>query len=495
MAPTHFSRMINMLAIVCLGLISKVEAQGSQMGVEFLVQFPYMPEGQPITMMNKFNVYVTDPMWRNPVFERVALDRLQVTTYVVQRKYLTSISGPITSIVAKGKFNFGMTVFMPVSFHSTASFLAIPTSGWGAEYYVLVPKLKWKRDVINNWQTSFSRLETGTHYISSANRKLMSGSCKTVITRAPKGAYMFELETNQISSLQTNQIRSLGTNQISSLQTNQISSLQTNQISSLQTNQIRSLGTNQISSLQTNQIRSLGTNQISSLQTNQISSLQTNQISSLQTNQISSLQTNQIRSLGTNQIRSLEYEIRPLIEEDFTWKDTLTECTHQNAPLAFSFNRRLCEATLVNAGDGPDVKEEIANGQLYRQEDAPTLSWSYGILFVLFRQNRLVQIVILLHATVSNAVAQEKSFDSALSLAESTVCVNTLTVLYAVTIVTLLIFLLVIISLHFYNKAKLMEIQKKHFEEKNKEQAIEIAANKILFYLEWKKSLVPAPNG
>ncbi|XP_059141315.1 uncharacterized protein LOC131929207 [Physella acuta] len=146
MAPTHFSRMINILALVCLGLISKVEGQASQMGIEFQVQFPYMPEGQPILMMystmtNKFDVYVTAPIWQNPFFEKVALNRLQVTTYVVQRKYLTSRSGTTTSIVAKGKFQFGMTVFMPVSFHSAASFLAIPTSGWGAEYFILIPKI------------------------------------------------------------------------------------------------------------------------------------------------------------------------------------------------------------------------------------------------------------------------------------------------------------------------------------------------------------------
>ncbi|XP_059162786.1 uncharacterized protein LOC131946152 [Physella acuta] len=421
MAPTHFSRMINILALVCLGLISKVEAQ---MGVEFQVQFPYMPEGQQIlmmysTMMNKFDVYVTAPMWQNPVFEKVALNRLQVTTYVVQRKYITSRSGTTTSIVAKGKFQFGMTVFMPVSFHSAASFLAIPTSGWGAEYFILIPNFNWKRDVINRWQTSFSRLETGTRYISSANRSLIK--------------------------------------------------------------------------------------------------------------------------LETRQIERLEEEIRPLIEEDFTWKDAFAQYTLQNVLLAFSrglsFNRRLSEAALVDARDGPDVdgennRDEIVqvhkysdkpNGlfnrhmyynlpeteyqraSIYRNlpteslppipEESTNLSWEYGLLMVLFSQNKIIQIVILLHATVSNAVAQEKSFDSALSLAESTVCVNTLTVLYAVTIITLLIFLLVIISLHFYNKAKLMEIQKKHFEEKNKEQAIEIAANKILFYLEWKKSLVPAPNG
>ncbi|XP_059164506.1 uncharacterized protein LOC131947334 isoform X1 [Physella acuta] len=127
MAPTHFLRMINILALVCLGLISKVEGQASQMGVEFQVQFPYMPEGQPILMMNSpmldtFDVYVTAPLSDHPVSERI------------------SRSDTTTSIVAKGKFQFGMTVFMPVSFHSAASFQAIPTSGFGAEYYVLAPK-------------------------------------------------------------------------------------------------------------------------------------------------------------------------------------------------------------------------------------------------------------------------------------------------------------------------------------------------------------------
>ncbi|XP_059149283.1 uncharacterized protein LOC131936357 [Physella acuta] len=127
MAPTHFSRMITILALVCLGLISKVEGQASQMGVEFQVQFPYMPEGQPILMMNSpmldtFDVYVTAPLSDHPVSERI------------------SRSDTTTSIVAKGKFQFGMTVFMPVSFHSAASFQAIPTSGFGAEYYVLAPK-------------------------------------------------------------------------------------------------------------------------------------------------------------------------------------------------------------------------------------------------------------------------------------------------------------------------------------------------------------------
>ncbi|XP_059162712.1 uncharacterized protein LOC131946088 [Physella acuta] len=146
MAPTYFSRMINILVIVCLGLISKVEAQGSQMGVEFLVQFPYMPEGQPILMMystmtNKFDVYVTAPMWENPFFERFTLNRLQVTTYVVQRKHVISRSDTTTSIVAKGKQRFGMTVFMAISLHSADSFLALLTSGWGLEYFVLVPKI------------------------------------------------------------------------------------------------------------------------------------------------------------------------------------------------------------------------------------------------------------------------------------------------------------------------------------------------------------------
>ncbi|XP_059141314.1 uncharacterized protein LOC131929181 isoform X2 [Physella acuta] len=137
--------MIHLLIIICLGLISKVEAQGTNMGVEFQVQFPYMPEGQPIlmmysTMMNKFDVYVTAPFSDHPVFERVRITRLQVSYYVVQRQHLISRSDTTTSIVAKGKQRFGMTVFMPVSVHSAASFLAIPTSGWGLEYYVLVPK-------------------------------------------------------------------------------------------------------------------------------------------------------------------------------------------------------------------------------------------------------------------------------------------------------------------------------------------------------------------
>ncbi|XP_059162787.1 uncharacterized protein LOC131946153 [Physella acuta] len=128
MAPTHFLRMINILALVCLGLISKVEGQASHMGVEFQVQFPYMPEGQPILMMNSpmldtFDVYVTAPLSDHPVSERI------------------SRSDTTTSIVAKGKFYFGMTVFMPVSVHSAASFQAIPTSGFGAEYYVLAPKM------------------------------------------------------------------------------------------------------------------------------------------------------------------------------------------------------------------------------------------------------------------------------------------------------------------------------------------------------------------
>ncbi|XP_059140836.1 uncharacterized protein LOC131928740, partial [Physella acuta] len=353
MAPTHFSRMLNIFASVCLALVSKVEAQGSQMGVEFLVQFPYMPEGQPIlmmysTMMNKFNVYVTAPTWRNPVFERVALDRLQVTSYVVQRKYLTSISGPITSIVAKGKFKFGMTVFMPVSFHSTASFLAIPASGWGAEYFILIPNLKWKRDVINRWQTSFSRIQPGTHYISpvkgSYNRNLLSGSCQAVFTRAQKNENKFE---------------------------------------------------------------------------------------------------------------NLKDEIRPLIEAGFTWKDTFTQYTLQNVLLAFSrglsFNRRLSEAGLVDARDGPDVdvennRDEIV--QVHKYSDKPTglfnrhmyynlpeteyqrasiyrnlpteslppipeestnLSWESGLLMVLFSQNKIIQILLVLCSVASNTAAHNSS--------------------------------------------------------------------------------------
>ncbi|XP_059163240.1 receptor-type tyrosine-protein phosphatase N2-like [Physella acuta] len=69
--------------------------------------------------------------------------------------------------------------------------------------------------------------------------------------------------------------------------------------------------------------------------------------------------------LETSQIERLEDEIRRLIEAGFTWKDAFTQCTLQNALLAFSrgrsFNRRLCEAALVDAGDGPDVNGEIAN--------------------------------------------------------------------------------------------------------------------------------------
>lgn len=69
--------------------------------------------------------------------------------------------------------------------------------------------------------------------------------------------------------------------------------------------------------------------------------------------------------LETNQIERLEEEIRRLIEAGFTWKDAFTQCTLQNALLAFSrgrtFNRRLCEAALVDAADVSTVNGEIAN--------------------------------------------------------------------------------------------------------------------------------------
>ncbi|XP_059141554.1 uncharacterized protein LOC131929400 [Physella acuta] len=141
---TNLSRMIHLLVIVFLGLFSNIE--GSHMGNEFLVQFPYMPEGQPILMMystrlDSFDVYVTAPLALQAVFKRIQLKRFEVSSYTVQRKYLALAGGSTSSIVAKGKLDFGMTVFLAISLHSAASFQAIPSAGWGVEYFVLVPKL------------------------------------------------------------------------------------------------------------------------------------------------------------------------------------------------------------------------------------------------------------------------------------------------------------------------------------------------------------------